>query len=63
MNILRKEKVEHERWMKEEEASRQKEREERIKREFDRRMNPKTKEDFEVLYHALESECVCVHGA
>lgn len=54
VNILRKEKVEHERWMKEEEASRQKEREERIKREFDRRMNPKTKEDFEVLYHALE---------
>ena len=34
----------------------QKEREERIRREFERRMNPKTKEDFDLLYHTLESE-------
>lgn len=27
----------------------------RVKREFERRMNPKTKEDFNLLYHALES--------
>ena len=36
----------------------QKEREDRIKREFDRRMNPNTKEDFDILYHALESKCL-----
>ena len=35
----------------------QKERDERIKREFERRMNPTTKEDFDILYHALESMC------
>ena len=34
---------------------REREREERRKREFERRMNPRTKEDFELLYHALES--------
>ena len=32
----------------------QKEREERIRRDFERRMNPKTKEDFDLLYHTLE---------
>lgn len=40
----------------EQEAQRRKEREERIRREFERRLNPRSKEDFEVLYHALESE-------
>ena len=35
---------------------RQREREARAKREFERRMNPRTKEDFELLYHALESK-------
>ena len=34
----------------------QREREARAKREFERRMNPHTKEDFELLYHALESK-------
>ena len=33
-----------------------KEKEARIKREFERRMNPRTKEDFDLLYHALESK-------
>jgi len=27
-----------------------------MKKEFERRMNPKTKEDFDLLYHTLESE-------
>jgi len=31
------------------------EKEGRIRKEFERRMNPKTKEDFDLLYHALES--------
>ena len=37
---------------------RQREREERARREFERRMNPRTKEDFDLLYHALESEYI-----
>ena len=32
------------------------EREAHIRHEFERRMNPHTKEDFELLYHALESK-------
>jgi len=32
------------------------EKEKRIKREFERRMNPKTKEDFDLVYAALESK-------
>ena len=55
MNALRKERTEHAKWVSEEEAKRQTERKARIKREFDRRLNPRTKEDFEILYHALES--------
>ncbi|XP_038060891.1 IQ and ubiquitin-like domain-containing protein [Patiria miniata] len=31
-----------------------KEKEDRIRREFEKRMNPKSKEDFDLLYHALE---------
>ncbi|XP_064632189.1 IQ motif and ubiquitin-like domain-containing protein isoform X2 [Lineus longissimus] len=41
-------------WEKEEEMRKKKEKEDRIKREFERRMNPKAKEDFDLLYHALE---------
>jgi gamma-glutamylcyclotransferase (GGCT)/AIG2-like uncharacterized protein YtfP len=44
-------------WEKEEEIRKKKEKEDRIRREFARRMNPKTKEDFDLLYHALESKC------
>lgn len=39
---------------KQEEIRKKKEKADRIKREFERRMNPKTKEDFDLLYHALE---------
>uniref|UniRef100_W5NFY4 IQ motif and ubiquitin domain containing n=1 Tax=Lepisosteus oculatus TaxID=7918 RepID=W5NFY4_LEPOC len=41
-------------WMKQEEIRKRNEKEDRIKREFERRMNPQTKEDFDLLYHALE---------
>ncbi|XP_067684534.1 IQ motif and ubiquitin-like domain-containing protein [Haliotis asinina] len=41
-------------WEKEEEIRKKKEKEDRIKKEFARRMNPKNKEDFDLLFHALE---------
>ena len=44
-------------WEREEELRKRREKELRIKREFERRMNPKTKEDFDLVYAALESEC------
>lgn len=53
---LRREKLRQEEWRRAELACRQKEREEHARREFHRRMNPRTKEDFDLLYHALESE-------
>lgn len=42
-------------WEKQVELQKRQEKELRIKREFERRMNPKTKEDFDLLYAALES--------
>ena len=47
------EKKRHE-WEKEEEQRKKNDKEERIRREYERRMNPKTKEDFDLLYAALE---------
>lgn len=46
---------------KQEEIRKKKEKADRIKKEFERRMNPKTKEDFDLLYHALESELVSLY--
>ncbi|KAK6482624.1 IQ and ubiquitin-like domain-containing protein [Huso huso] len=43
-------------WEKKEELRKKKEKEDRLKREYERRMHPKTKEDFDLLYHALESK-------
>ena len=43
-------------WERAEDLRKQKEKEDRIKKEFDRRMNPKSKEDFDLLFHALESQ-------
>ena len=43
-------------WERQEELRKQRERAERIKREWERRMNPKTKEDFDLLFAHLESE-------
>lgn len=41
-------------WERQEELRKQRERAERIKREWERRMNPKTKEDFDLLFAHLE---------
>jgi len=41
-------------WEREEEVRKKKEKEDRIRREFERRMNPSSKEDFDLLYHALQ---------
>ncbi|KAM6384154.1 IQ motif and ubiquitin-like domain-containing protein isoform 1-T4 [Alca torda] len=41
-------------WEAQEELRRKKEKEERLRREHERRLNPKTKDDFELLYNALE---------
>ncbi|KFV59234.1 IQ and ubiquitin-like domain-containing protein, partial [Tyto alba] len=41
-------------WEAQEELRRKKEKEEKLRREQERRLNPKTKDDFELLYHALE---------
>lgn len=51
---LRRDKAQREQWEEEEAIRKKKERDDRARREFDRRMNPRTKEDFELLYHALE---------
>ena len=56
MEALRRERRARREWEREREEERRREREEREKREFQRRMNPRTKEDFELLYHALEGE-------
>lgn len=42
-------------WERQEELRKKKEKADRIKKEFERRMNPKSREDFDLLYHALES--------
>ncbi|XP_069658113.1 IQ motif and ubiquitin-like domain-containing protein isoform X3 [Haliaeetus albicilla] len=41
-------------WEAQEELRRKKEKEEKLRKEHERRLNPKTKDDFELLYHALE---------
>ncbi|XP_075065034.1 IQ motif and ubiquitin-like domain-containing protein [Mixophyes fleayi] len=52
---LREEKRLRVEWEEREEFRKKKEKEERLRKEYLRRMNPKTKEDFDLLYHALES--------
>lgn len=52
---MKEDKKRREEFEKQEEIRKKKEKEERIRKEFQRRMNPKTKEDFDLLYHALES--------
>lgn len=52
---VRQDKETREEWERQEEVRKKREKEERIRREFERRMNPKTKEDFNLLYSALES--------
>ncbi|XP_032543095.1 IQ and ubiquitin-like domain-containing protein isoform X2 [Chiroxiphia lanceolata] len=41
-------------WEAHEELRKKNEKEEKLRREYERKLNPKTKEDFELLYHDLE---------
>ncbi|KAM4748883.1 IQ motif and ubiquitin-like domain-containing protein [Rhinophrynus dorsalis] len=51
---IREEKIIRLEWEEREELRKKKEKEDWLRRDYERRMNPKTKEDFELLYHALE---------
>nr|DBA31248.1 TPA: hypothetical protein GDO54_007125 [Pyxicephalus adspersus] len=51
---LREEKKLRLEWEEREELRKEEEKKERLRKDYERRMNPKTKEDFELLYHALE---------
>lgn len=51
---LRVDRIRRQEWERQEELRKQKERAERIRKEWERRMNPKTKEDFDLLYAHLE---------
>ncbi|XP_020618722.1 IQ and ubiquitin-like domain-containing protein [Orbicella faveolata] len=51
---LREDRKRRQEWERQEELRKQRERAERIKREWERRINPKTKEDFDLLYAHLE---------
>ncbi|OXB71202.1 UNVERIFIED_CONTAM: hypothetical protein H355_010138 [Colinus virginianus] len=42
-------------WEAQKELQRKKEKEDKLRMEQERKLNPKTKEDFDLLYHALES--------
>ena len=55
VRAIRRDKLLREEWERAELARRKREREEHASREFHRRMNPRTKQDFDLLYHALES--------
>lgn len=56
VKALREDRLRREAWERAELERRKREREEHARREFNRRMNPRTKEDFDLLYHALESK-------
>ncbi|KAG2460133.1 IQUB protein, partial [Polypterus senegalus] len=51
---LRKQKMLYLEWVEQEALRRKLEKENRMKRDFERRMNPKTKEDFELVFSTLE---------
>jgi len=52
---LKEDKKRTQEWERKEELRKQREKAERIKKEWDRRLNPKSKEDFDLLYSHLES--------
>ena len=58
VNKLKEDKIRRLEWERLEEIRKKKEKADRIKKEFERRMNPKSKEDFDLLYHALESKYI-----
>nr|XP_056703166.1 IQ and ubiquitin-like domain-containing protein [Euleptes europaea] len=51
---LKEEKRLREEWEEQEEQRKEREKAGKLRREYERRMHPKTKDDFELLYHALE---------
>ncbi|XP_065599579.1 IQ motif and ubiquitin-like domain-containing protein isoform X3 [Cyrtonyx montezumae] len=52
---LREKKILRLRWEAQRELQKKKEKEDRLRMEQERKLNPKTREDFDLLYHALES--------
>lgn len=56
VNELRDDRDRRIEWERQEEIRKRREKEERIKIEFEKRINPKTREDFDLLYAALESK-------
>ena len=51
---VKQDKEEREQWEIEEELKKKEEKEARIRHEYERRMNPKSKQDFDLLFCALE---------
>ncbi len=45
--------------MENEKGRKKEEKEQQIRDEYYRRMNPESKADFDLLYNALKSECLC----
>ena len=54
VNSIRQDHIRRIEWEKKEEERKRKEKERRLKVEYQRRMQPLTKEDFDLVYHALE---------
>ena len=55
---LREDRIRRQEWERQEELRKQRERAEIIRKEWERRMNPKTKEDLDLLYSPLESKLI-----
>lgn len=58
VNKLKEDKRRRLEWERQQELSKQKEKEDRIRLQFEKRMHPRSKEDFDLLYNALESESI-----
>ncbi|XP_062520647.1 IQ and ubiquitin-like domain-containing protein [Corticium candelabrum] len=54
VNGMKEDRLRRLQWEREDQLRKEREKEERLKRNFERRMNPRTKEDFDMLFHALE---------
>lgn len=54
VNSIRQDHIRRIEWEKKEEERKRKEKERRLKEEYQRRMQPLSKEDFDLVYHALE---------
>lgn len=56
---LRQAKEQHLTWLENEKRRKKEEKKQQIRDEYHRRMNPESKADFDLLYNALKSECLC----